>query len=137
MHGVFAEDVLSNVTPAECSRLAQLATGRRVLEIGSYLGRSTIAMASTAEVVHSIDPHNGGPAEAPNTLPGFLANLERYGVRERVIVHIGVSTQIAALFRPTSFDLVFIDAAHHRPYVDQDLLLALRCLAPGGTDRVP
>ena len=34
VHGAFAEDVLSNVTSAECSRLAQLATGRRVLEIG-------------------------------------------------------------------------------------------------------
>lgn len=130
---LFPEDVLSNVTAAECGRLAELAAGRRVLEIGSYLGRSTIAMAATAQVVHSIDPHNGGPAEDPNTLPGFLTNLTRYGVRDRVIVHVGVSAQIAALFRPSSFEVVFIDAAHHRPYVDADLRLSIGCLAPGGT----
>lgn len=129
---LFADDVFSAVTPAECDRLAELAAGGRVLEIGSFLGRSTIAMAAVARVVHSIDPHNGGPPEQRDTLSGFLSNLARYGVRDRVVVHVGVSSQIVPLFRESTFDLVFIDAAHHRPHVDRDLRLALDCLTAGG-----
>jgi predicted O-methyltransferase YrrM len=123
--------VLSAVTRDECARLAELAAGGRVLEFGSYLGRSTIALASTATTVHSIDPHNDGPPGETDTLQRFLDNLRRYGMRDRVIVHIGVSTQIAPLFQPV-FDFAFIDAAHQRPYVDEDLLLAVGCLRPGG-----
>jgi hypothetical protein len=101
----YAEPVLSAVTHAECERLAHLAVGARVLEIGSYYGRSTVAMASTAMVVHAVDPHMGGPPEAPSTLAEFVANLESFG----------------------------LDAMHQRPEVDFDLALAARSVRRGGT----
>jgi SAM-dependent methyltransferase len=128
---LYAEDVLSAVTYAECERLAELARGALVLELGSYYGRSTVALASTARRVHSVDPHQGGPDESPNTLPEFLANLERYGVRDNVVVHVGTSTQIAPLLQD-AFDLIFVDAMHQRPQVDVDLGLSARCVRPGG-----
>jgi predicted O-methyltransferase YrrM len=128
----FAEDVRSAVTPGECVELARQASGRRVLELGSYLGRSTIALASTAEVVHSVDPHTDVSAGVESTLPGFLENLERYGVRDRVVVHVGTSTEIVPLFRAASFDFAFVDAVHHRPHVDRDIVLCAACLAPAG-----
>jgi predicted O-methyltransferase YrrM len=130
---LFAADVESAVTEAECEELARLARGRIVLEIGSYYGRSTIALASTAAIVHSLDPHTGGPPDRPNTLPEFVANLERYGVRERVVVHLGLSEQVCPRFRPDAFDLIFVDAIHERPHVDRDISLAIGCLAQGGT----
>jgi predicted O-methyltransferase YrrM len=130
---VFAADVHSAVTEAECAELARLATGRVVLEIGSWYGRSTIALASTGAVVHSIDPHTGGPPERPNTLAEFVANLERYGVRDGVVVHIGLSEQICPRFRPDAFELVFVDANHYREPVARDIRLAVGCLALGGT----
>lgn len=129
---VFAEDVLSAVTFAECERLAELAHEGRVLELGSYYGRSTVPLASTAATVHSVDPHEGGPSDAPRTLVPFLDNLERYGMREKVVVHVGASTDVVRLFREDSFDLVFIDAMHQRPEVDVDVVLAARCLRAGG-----
>jgi predicted O-methyltransferase YrrM len=130
---LFAADVDSAVTEAECEELARLARNRVVLEIGSYYGRSTIALASTATIVHSIDPHTGGPPHRPSTLPEFVANLERYGVRERVVIHLGLSEQICPRFRRDAFELIFVDAIHNRPYVDQDISLACDCLARGGT----
>jgi SAM-dependent methyltransferase len=129
---IFAEGVLSAVSRAECERLAQLARGGDVLEIGAYYGRSTITLASVATVVHSIDPHRGGPAEAPDTLAPFLENLEAHGVRDRVVVHVAPSTAVLPLFKSESFDVVFVDAMHQRPDVDIDLALSARCLRGGG-----
>ena len=71
--------------------------GERIVEIGSFRGRSTIVLASAApegvEVV-AIDPHAGndrGPqeidgfaGEAGEDHRRFLANLAAAGVAERV-----------------------------------------------------
>jgi predicted O-methyltransferase YrrM len=128
----FAEQVLSAVTEAECERLASLADGAAVLEIGAYYGRSTIAMASVARVVHSIDPHRGGPDDDPDTLPAFLENLSTEGVRAKVAVHVCLSTDILPLLEPDTFDVAFVDAMHQRPEVDVDLALTARCVRGGG-----
>lgn len=128
----FAEEVLSAVTEAECEQLASLAHDADVLEIGAYYGRSTIALASVARVVHSIDPHRGGPDDAPDTLPSFLENLRAHGVRSTVVVHVGLSTDVLPLVKPDSFDIVFVDAMHQRPEVDEDLALAAGCVRAGG-----
>jgi predicted O-methyltransferase YrrM len=130
---VFAADVESAVSEAECAELARLAHGRAVLEIGSWYGRSTIALASTAAIVHALDPHRGGPPERPDTLPEFIANLERYGVRERVVVHLGLSSEICPRFRSDAFELAFVDAMHEFPDIERDLAFAAGCIAPGGT----
>src|SRR3954470_19468452 len=89
------------LTDAQADRLAaaawRLGTGARVVEIGSFRGRSTIVLAraapADAEVV-AIDPHLGsdrGPQEiAAQPVLGeddhvvFRANLERAGVAGRV-----------------------------------------------------
>jgi predicted O-methyltransferase YrrM len=65
-------------------------------------------------------------------LTPFLEGLERHAVRGKVVVHVGLSTQILPLLRDESFDMVFIDAMHQRPEVDMDLVLASRCLRAGG-----
>jgi SAM-dependent methyltransferase len=129
----YAESILSAVTHAECEQLAHLAVGARVLEIGSYYGRSTVAMASTAIIVHSVDPHMGGPPEAPSTLAEFLANLESFDLRERVVVHVATTNELADILQSEVFDLVFVDAMHQRPEVDFDLALAARSVCRGGT----
>lgn len=129
---LYADDVVSAMTYAECEELAGLSRGALILEFGSYYGRSTIALASTARQVHAVDPHEGGPEGHPSTLPEFLDNLVKYGVRDRVVVHLGPSTLIAPILQEASFDLVFIDAMHQRPHVDVDLALSVRCLRPGG-----
>src|SRR5262249_20892147 len=73
--------------PAEGKALADLAAGKRVLEIGSYLGLSTVCLARTADVVYSFDVHDGRGTPVPQpTLERFRANLAAHGVDHKVIV---------------------------------------------------
>ena len=132
--GPFAPDVASSLTEAECRRLAELARGKTVLEVGSWFGRSTIALASTATSVHAVDPHEGDADVGPlETLAPFVRNLKRYGARERVVVHVGRFEEVALLLAPRSFDLVFIDGFHRLEAVRRDTELALNILRDGGT----
>lgn len=122
----FPDDVDGWLTGEEGEALARLATGKRVLEIGSYCGRSTICLAQTAESVVSIDPHDGRGTPSPRpTREEFEANLERYGVADRVL---SVDNPPA----PALYDLIFIDGAHDAEAVREDVATARRLLAPGG-----
>ena len=108
---IFAWEVGSSVTYWECVRLAELATDRKVLEIGSWLGRSTIALASTAEMVVSVDWHQGDfYAGTIETLPSFRENLERHGAGN-VEVIVARIEDVWQNFSP-DFDMTFIDADH-------------------------
>ena len=98
------------VTEREITRLSALAAGKRVLEVGSLLGFSTVHLARVAEVVHAVDPHEGYPEADPRpTLEPFITNLVEADVRERVVVHVGTDAQVLPMLAPASFDLVFID----------------------------
>lgn len=83
-----ASDIQSSVSIAECEHLAKAAEGKVVLEIGSGAGRLTIALASNAQRVHSVDDH-GGDSPFANTLSEFVNNLKRYRVVDKVVMHIG------------------------------------------------
>src|SRR4029077_15222095 len=47
----------------ECDLLADWARDKLILELGVYLGRSTVAMARTARHVVSVDHFQGSPLE--------------------------------------------------------------------------
>ena len=72
------------------------------------------------------------PLSPSVTLDLFLRNLERYGVRDEVVVHVAKSTEVLPLMAPRSFDLVFIDAMHQPEPVLEDLELSLPLLREGG-----
>lgn len=105
-------------------RSSVLAEGARVVEIGSYHGRSAIVLATASlpgvEVV-AIDPHAGndrgpqqitGPAEdGQRDHEQFLANLERAGVLKRVR-HVRRPSQEAGTEVEGAIDLLYIDGAH-------------------------
>ncbi len=97
------------VTPAEARALIDLARGKRVLEVGSLLGYSTVLMAEVARHVVAVDPHEGYPAGDPRpTLAPFLDNLSTHNVRRKVTVLVGTDADLPFL-APRSFDLAFID----------------------------
>lgn len=103
-------DIPTAMTKAEATELYGLAHGRRVLEFGSLLGYSTVIMAQSARRVYAVDPHEGYPVDDPRpTLTPFLSNLERYGVRDRVVPILGRGQDVAEMFAPRQFDLIFID----------------------------
>jgi predicted O-methyltransferase YrrM len=133
MDWVFPEDVRGWLSAEEGAALADLATGKRVLEIGSFCGRSTVCMAQTAKAVVCIDPFDGRATSEPgSTLAEFNANIERYGVAGKVEPYRGTTSLVAPTLTADSFDLVFIDGAHDFDSVTLDIAAAERLLAPGG-----
>ncbi|MBA2281463.1 MAG: class I SAM-dependent methyltransferase [Actinomycetota bacterium] len=118
--------------------------GGRIVEIGSFRGRSTIvlglAAGSDVEIV-AIDPHAGndrGPqeisgyeAEAADDRTTFLANLERAGVADRVRpVRKFSSDAHGDVADP--IDLLWVDGAHRFGPARADLRDWGRRVRPGG-----
>jgi precorrin-6B methylase 2 len=127
----FPHDVEGWLTEKEGAILSGIANGKRVLEIGSYCGRSTICLARTAQEVVAVDPHDGRGTPNPRyTLPDINRNLARYGCRERVTIHQGTSESVNGHYAP--FDFVFIDGAHELECVRRDIQAALAHLRPCG-----
>lgn len=115
------------LSPNEGAKLAELAKGKRVLEIGSYCGLSTVCLARTASQVVAVDPHDGRATPRPkDTRAEFLSNLVRYGVNERVAVHPSLDDVTGP------FDLAFIDGDHSIDAVRSDYRRIVPMLAPDG-----
>lgn len=123
---------------------AAVPAGGRIVEIGSFRGRSTIVLAHGAadgvEVV-AIDPHAGtdrGPqeidgyaAEAEDDHARFLAHLSAAGVRERVTVLRKFSDDAHADVEG-HVDLLWVDGAHRYAPARDDLLAWGNRVRPGG-----
>jgi predicted O-methyltransferase YrrM len=128
----FPADVRGWLSEEEGRALARLASGKRVLEIGSFEGRSTICMAQTASLMMAVDPFDGRatPLREP-TLENFRANLARYAPAAPVEFAVGTSDAVVPGL-PLEYDLVFIDGAHDYRSASLDAALAAAKLAPGG-----
>ena len=141
-------DVEGWMTPGQARRLWTCARivrpGRRIVEIGSFRGRSMIVLASAAapgvELV-AIDPHAGndrGPHEfegfedeASEDHDVFLANLAAAGVLDRVR-HVRKFSHEALADVPGDIDLLYIDGAHRlKPALD-DIRRWSAKVVPGG-----
>ncbi len=137
------------MTPGQARLLWDTATrvpdGGRIVEIGSFRGRSTIVLASAAppgvEVI-AIDPHAGndrGPQEiegfadeAAQDHDAFLANLERAGVADRVR-HVRSFSDAAHAEVDGTVDLLYVDGAHRYGPALADLRSWGDRVVPGGT----
>jgi MMP 1-O-methyltransferase len=136
-----------------------------VLEIGSYCGKSTIYLAAAARAVGqkvvTVDHHRGSEEHQPgweyhdpalvdpvtgrlDTLPSLRATLAAAGLEENVVVVVGRSADVAALWR-TPLGLVFIDGGHTEaaavtdyegwaPWVTQGGALAIHDVFPDPAD---
>lgn len=130
--GAFPYDIAGWLLKPEGKALAEIAAGKRVLEIGSYCGLSTVCMARTATHVTAVDYFDGrGTPNPGDTLERFKSNLERHGLREKVTIQYPDWLERGELPRP-EFDLVFIDGEHTREAVFADVVKACNLLAPGG-----
>lgn len=119
------------LTRREGWALSRLAAGRTVVEIGSYCGRSTIAMAQTARLVLSIDPHDGrGTPRQRRTQDVFLRNLARYRVQQRVVWRNSTSAYFGETYTGPLFEMAFIDAAHDYASVAADWRVVERVTIP-------
>jgi precorrin-6B methylase 2 len=114
-----------------------------VVEIGSWQGRSTIALALGAKArggatVYAIDPHMGVKSLEPrygviNTYGAMLRNLSNAGVRELVQPIRETSHQARSKFADQSVDFIFIDGSHELEDVIQDIADWTPSLAKGAS----
>jgi predicted O-methyltransferase YrrM len=137
------------LSDGQAQRLFECARGlrppARIVEIGSYRGRSAIVMALAARdgvTVFAIDPHAGndrGPGEiegyedeAEADYRAFRSNLERAGV-SGAVEHLRLPSQEAVEQLEGQAQLVYVDGAHrYRPARDDIASWGDR-VTPGGT----
>ena len=121
-------DVDGWLTEGQAARLdaaaRRVGDGGRIVEIGSFRGRSTIVLARAASAgveVVAIDPHLGsdrGPQEydvdeelGEDDTRTFRANLDRHGVLERVR-HVRRPSDAAHADVGDPIDVLWVDGAH-------------------------
>lgn len=131
------------VSPFEAQWLAQLAEGRRVIEIGAWLGFSACVMSTTAELVVSVDHHRGDAAHPMSdnqgdpahpdgsTLAEFRRNVEQYAVCP-VLPILGLSPAALRPLATGHFGMAFIDGDHNELPVWADALACQRVLNKKG-----
>jgi predicted O-methyltransferase YrrM len=141
-------DVEGWLTPAQAQALAaaarRAAPGERIVEIGSFRGKSTIALASAAgdgvEIV-AIDPHLGAWREPHRTsedadlgqadVEAFHANLRAAGVAGRVR-HVRRFSGEALGDVDGEVAVLFIDGAHDVRGASEDIVNWGERVPPGG-----
>jgi hypothetical protein len=125
-------------------RAATVPQAGRIVEIGSYRGRSAIFLANAtagAEVV-AIDPHAGndrGPQEIHGSASegeadnrAFRDNLERAGV-SGAVRHVRLPSQDALGTVEGPIDLLYVDGAHRLGPATEDIRRWGARVRPGGT----
>lgn len=124
-------DIQTWTSPEEVAKLVSLSESKNVLEVGTWLGHTAIAMAQVADHVTSVDPHLGDKI-GPATLDSFKANLATYNVEDKVTVLVGELFYHLDVLGLQSFDLVFIDAEHTYDAVSLDSGICYPLLKFGG-----
>jgi len=120
-------------------RLGQFSEQKGVIvEIGSWKGKSTVALALgaakvNAEKIYAIDPHRIMPEEGylEDTEADFLANIKQAGV-ENQIVPMVMTSEAAAQHWDKPIRLLWIDGDHRYEPTKLDFSLWEPHLVEGG-----
>jgi predicted O-methyltransferase YrrM len=125
------------MSEGELAYLAQMASRcRSIAEIGSWEGRSTVAMAeNTKGVVYAVDSWTGSMDHrselSVQVLPDFLRNTQ--GLINILPVPLPSMRACAVLKEfGLKFEMVFIDASHEFEDVFNDITHWRELLVPGG-----
>lgn len=118
------------------------STPNGVLEIGTYCGRSTVAMAAARKCiggspVYAVDHGNGslehqGHIPHGGTWPKAIANFSNFEVDAYVVPVMLESLRARVLLDHMHWGLVFIDGGHERVNVMTDALIWIPKIVTGG-----
>lgn len=118
-----------------------LPSNATLVELGSYKGRSAVAVASILPeggTLYCVDHFQGSPEmtrwkiDCQDLLTEFSQNIKFFGVEDRIDVLVMTTTQAAKKFEPESIDMILIDAGHDYNSVKADLLSWYPKLKPHG-----
>lgn len=111
----------------------------RIIEVGSFYGRSAWAWARSAPsaTVHCIDLWLGCTVEEPNSHSNVSVFDERHFVEftkdcGNITRTRGDSNRVLPTLPQQTYDLIFLDGAHTNPQYENDLELAFPLLKNGG-----
>ncbi len=126
-------------SPESCTALAELARSTeglpgRVVEIGSWEGRSTVALAEAVDHVEAVDTWLGSPGEISADL---AAQRDVYAAFQRNTLGLPVTAHrmdwreyLATTDEP--FRFCFIDGLHTYEEVQEQIAAVLPRMTPGG-----
>lgn len=120
------------LTIPEGEYLQQQAEGKIVLEIGTFKGRSSYAMAASAKKVITVDWHLGDAGVSAPSMKDYFEQYEPSPLRYRVIPIVGSIPEVLPFLKPI-FTMAFIDGAHAEADVRRDIRLARSLLLPGSS----
>jgi len=135
--------------PWAAQTIAHLPEGAVYVEVGCFLGRSTVALAKLIAAtgrkiaLHAVDLFELPATAEPGMLelipggsrvllPHFKANLKAHGVTKLVKVVQKPSTVAALDYAEASLDVVFLDADHSYAALRADIAAWWPKLKPGG-----
>lgn len=112
------------LTEAEAAELARLADGKVVLEVGTFCGRSTVAMADALRIA-CVDPFTeySGVEGMENTLDEAMENFHAAGIDDKVQVNVGSQDEILPQMDLGDVEFVFYDADHSEVATAQGIRL--------------
>jgi SAM-dependent methyltransferase len=113
------------------------------LEIGTFYGGNLLSVANTYgqhkdSKLYCIDPwedYNDYPEykeKQDSIYETFIGNVERSGVKDKIIIKRGYSNTELLKFDNEFFDIIYIDGNHEPEYVLEDGILSFRKLKVGG-----
>lgn len=134
---IIPNDIPTALSRAEAIKLAMLARGNTVLELGAHHGFSTVVLASSARRVSTVDWFEGDVhAGLGNTYDSFMNNIRRYQVEPIVSIlphrFEDILPVLAERHPVPVFDGCFIDGQHDEESVRRDLELVKPLVRWGG-----
>jgi hypothetical protein len=129
------------ITPRQVQHLQQLAsavTQGCIVEVGSYRGRSTVALAEAAQVpVYAVEPHEEftgmlGREFGPEDRAAFYKTMLKTGAYEKVRL-VNLSSEVVTPGWSVPVGLLWIDGDHRYEAVSRDF----RCWEPHLAEAAP
>lgn len=100
-----------------------------IVEIGTWRGRSALALASSCNgILHCVDTWLGNAydsgqiaeAAAHDIKQEFIDNMKQYDLIDKIRVYQMTSAEASKLFKNKSIDMLFVDGNHEYEFVKLD-----------------